>query len=205
MNGGSEVVKKPVGRIHLINHRGDALVRPWETDYARKMIKDPRFGVLDLSNIEVLDDFEDHNLIVNQASVLMVQRMAPGNLGTAGIGYLAVGTGYGTGSQQTPQAEDPTYTALRSEFARKAITSWTYLDGLGNAVGSPPTGVGVIQLTTTFGTTEANAALVEMSLFGGAASLTAGSGTMFNYKAFSVWNKTVGLNASLTIVWTLTF
>jgi hypothetical protein len=118
---------------------------------------------------------------------------------------LAVGTGFGTGSQQTPQAEDPAYTQLRTEFFRKAITSWTYLDGSGNPVGSPPTGVGVVQYTTTFGTTEANAALTEMGLFGGTASATANSGTMFNYKAFSVWNKTVALNASLTIVWTLTF
>lgn len=205
MQGLAEAIKKPVGRIHLLNHRGEPKVRPWETDYARQMIKDPRFGALDLSNIDVIDEFEDHNLIVNQASVLMAQRMAPGNLGTAGIGFLAVGTGYGTGSLQIPQAEDPTYTALRAEFIRKAITSWTFLNAAGAAVGSPPTGVGVLQFTTTFGPTEANAPLVEMGLFGGAATTATNSGTLFNYKSFPVWNKTAALNASLTIVWTITF
>lgn len=196
-----EQIKKPVGEIKLIAHRGQGIFRPW-TD---SMEKDPRFGTLDLSNVEILKSFEDKNLIVNQASVLMAQRMAPGDLGTAGIGYLALGTGVGTGTQAAPQTEDPTLLALRQEVFRKAITSWTYLDATGKAVASPPNGTGVIQFTTTFAVNEANYAITEMGLFGGTASGSANSGSLFNFKVFPVWNKTSALNASLTIIWTITF
>lgn len=195
----------PVGRIKLIQHFGEPIVQPWHEIDPNCGIIDPRFGILDLSNVEVLHTYEENNLIVNQASVLMAQRMAPGNLGTAGIGYLAVGTGVGTGSTSAPQAEDPAYIKLRNEVFRKGITSWTYLDAAGGVVASPPAGVGRIEFTTTFGPTEANFDLVEMGLFGGVASLTKDSGHMFNYKVFKVWSKTIDLNASLTIVWTITF
>lgn len=193
-----EAIKKPVGEIKILAHKGDGIFKPWND-------QDSRFGVLDLSNVEILDSFEDKNLIVQQASVLMAQRMAPGDLGTGGIGYLAVGTGVGTGTTSAPQAEDPTLRALRSEVFRKAITSWTYLDASGNPIGTPPNGVGVIQFTTTFLASEANYGLTEMGLFGGAATSAANSGQMFNMKVFPIWNKTSALNASLTIVWTITF
>ena len=200
-----EQYSKPVGHIKLIQHFGEPIVRPWHEIEPDCGIMDPRIGFLDLSNVEVLHTFEDKNLIVNQASVLMAQRMAPGNLGTAGIGYLAVGTGVGTGTTAAPQPEDPTYKKLRIEAFRKAITSWTYLDANGGVVATPPDGVGRIEFTTTFGPTEANYDLVEMGLFGGNASTTKDSGTMFNYKVFKVWSKTADLNASLTVVWTIAF
>lgn len=195
----------PVGHIKLVSHFGDPIVRPWRAEVPDCETTDPRFGYLDLSNVEVLHDYSAKNLIVNQSSVLMARRMAPGNLGTAGIGYLAVGTGYGTGSTSAPQAEDPTYKKLRNEVFRKAITSWTFLDATGNPVASPPDGVGRIQYTTTFGPTEANYDMVEMGLMGGDATSTKDTGTMYNYKVFKVWSKTADLNASLTVIWTLLF
>ena len=145
-------------------------------------------------------EFKEHNLIVSKASNFMAKRMLPGTSWGAGIGYLEIGTGVGTGTQQAPQAESSTQTALRVALARKAIASWTYLDGSGNPTASE---TNVIQLTTTFAAADAVGALVEMGLFGGDATLTLGSGYMFNYKVFPVWNKDNTM--SLTIVWTLTF
>lgn len=140
------------------------------------------------------------NLIVGSASNLMARRMVPGTSWGAGIGYLEVGTGVGTGTTQAPQGEDASYTALRVPLARKAISSWTYLDASGNPTASV---TNVVQYTTTFIETEAIGALVEMGLFGGDATTTLGSGYMFNYKTFPVWNKQSGMK--LTVIWNITF
>ena len=137
---------------------------------------------------------------VNKASELMAKRMRPGTTWGAGIQYLELGTGTGTGTTQAPQAESASQTALRASLIRKAITSWTYLDSSGNPTANESN---VIQLTTTLAENEGNGALVEMGLFGGDATTTAGTGYMFNYKTFPVWNKQAGMR--LTIVWRLTF
>lgn len=140
------------------------------------------------------------NLIVNKASLFMAKRMRPGTNWGSGIGYLEVGTGVGTGTTQLPQAEVLTQVALRTPLLRKAITSWTYLD-----TGNNPTATetNVIQLTTTFNEAEAVGAIVEMGLFGGDSTATNGTGYMFNYKTFPVWNKQNDMK--LTVVWKLTF
>lgn len=140
------------------------------------------------------------NLIVDKASEFMARRMRPGTSWGSGITHLEVGTGVGNGTTQLPQTESVSQTALRSPLLRKAITSWTYL----NASGSPTaTETNVLQITTVFNEDEANGAIVEMGLFGGNATGTNGSGMMFNYKTFPVWNKQQGMK--LTIVWKLTF
>lgn len=149
---------------------------------------------------EVIQEMHIKNLIVNKASELMAKRMRPGATWGAGIQYLELGTGTGTGTTQAPQAESASQTALRASLIRKAITSWTYLDGSGNPTSNE---TNVIQLTTTLAENEGNGALVEMGLFGGDATTTAGTGYMFNYKTFPVWNKQAGMR--LTIVWRLTF
>lgn len=140
------------------------------------------------------------NLIVNKASNLIAKRMIPGTSWGAGIGYLEVGTGVGTGTTQAPQSEDLTYTTLRTALARRAIDTWTYLDATGNATVSE---TNVVQYTTTFQDTEAIGAIVEMGLFGGDASATLGSGYMLNYKVFPVWNKQSGMK--LTVIWNITY
>lgn len=201
----AEVVGRPKGFIRAVRHVGDPVVLPWHMLDPDIPPVDSRFGVLDLSKVEIVGDWRDPNTIVNQSAVLQVQRMAPGNQGTAGIGYLALGNGPGTGTLSAPEGESLAYKTLRSEFARKAITSWTYVDSNGSPVATPPDGVGIIQLTTTFSATEAIGNICEMGLFGGIATLTANSGTMFNYKAFGAWPKTLALNVPLTIIWTLQF
>lgn len=147
-----------------------------------------------------LQEMHVKNLIVSLASVFMAKRMAPGTSWGNGINYLELGTGVGNGTTQSPQVESSAQTALRVPLIRKPFDSWTFIDASGNPVSSDQN---VIQLTTTFVETEANSAIVEMGLFGGDASTTLGSGHMFNYKTFPVWNKQSGMK--LTVVWKLTF
>jgi hypothetical protein len=140
------------------------------------------------------------NLIVNRASLLMAKRMAPGASWGAGITHIEVGTGVGTGTTQAPQAEEVAQTALRVPLTRKALTTWTFIDAGGNPTASE---TGIIEFSVNFGAEEAIGALVEMGLFGGNATVTNGTGYMFNYKVFSVWNKQSGMQ--LTITWRITF
>lgn len=149
---------------------------------------------------DIVQEMHVKNLIVDKASEFMAKRMRPGTNWGSGIQYLELGTGFGTGTTQSPQAESATQTRLRVALIRKAITSWTYLDSAGSPTG---TETNVIQLTTTFNESEGNGALVEMGLFGGDATATQGTGYMFNYKTFPVWNKQQGMK--LTIVWRLSF
>jgi hypothetical protein len=189
-----EVLMKPKGFINLYGHTSEAEFVPVGDG------KDPLQGYLRIPQKGILKEMHVKNLIVNKASVLMAKRMIPGTSWGAGIGYLEVGTGVGTGTQQAPQAESLTQANLRIALARKAITSWTYLDTNGNPTASE---TNVIQLTTTFNESEAVGALVEMGLFGGDASATLTTGYMFNYKTFAVWNKDNTMK--LTVVWKLTF
>lgn len=181
MMNNSEEFKTPVGHIGMILHKGG------EYDVKTDTIKGG----------EIIQKAEFKNLIVNSASVLMAQRMAPGsgpniNTGTFindGLQYLAVGKGYGgTGfDYMNPKPAAVTDTKLRDEIARKEFTSWTFVDPVtGNNTSSP---TNILKLSTTFLETEAVGPLVEMGLFGGNATSTKDSGYMFNYKTFPVWNK----------------
>lgn len=149
------------------------------------------------------------NLIVNKASVLMARRMAPGsavNVLTGnhiadGFQYLALGTGVGSGTLQSPQEESLEQEILRAEIIRKEFSAWQWLQSDGETPSSEPTNI--IELETTFNENEANNALVEMGLFGGNATSSANTGYMFNHKTFPVWNKQVG--SILKIWWIITF
>lgn len=160
----------------------------------------PKQGYFKLPKHLITKEMHMKNLIVDKASVFMAKRMVPGASWGAGINYLEIGTGVGTGTTQAPQTESKAQTTLRVPLLRKAITSWTYLDADGNPTASE---TGIIQLTTIFNETEGNGAIVEMGLFGGDATTANGTGYMFNYKTFPVWNKDSTLK--LTIVWKVTY
>ena len=181
------------GFISAYLHRGEGLEFVPLSD-------EPGHGYFRIPHKAILLERHAKNLIVTKASQLMAKRMRPGTSWGAGITHLEVGTGFGTGTAQNPQPENSAQTALRQPLARKAITSWTNLDGSGNPAGSD---TNVLQLTTTFVENEANGALVEMGLFGGDATSTLGSGFMFNYKVFPAINKDNTMQ--LTLVWKLTF
>jgi hypothetical protein len=159
---------------------------------------EPNQGYYNLKGI--VREMHVKNLIVSKASDLMAKRMRPGTSWGAGITHLELGTGVGTGTTQAPQVENVAQTALRSPLFRKAITAWTYLSSAGQPTA---TETNVLQLTTTFTENEAVGAIVEMGLFGGSAVTALGSGHMFNYKVFPVWNKQSGMQ--LTVIWKLTF
>lgn len=187
-------VLKAKGFISAFMHTADPVFVPIGDG------SDPKQGYFALPKDNVTQEHHLKNLIVDKASVFMAKRMRPGASWGDGINYLELGTGFGSGTTQAPQAEIASQVNLRQALARKAITSWTYLGANGNATASE---TNVLQLTTTFNESEAVGAIVEMGLFGGGASLTLGSGYMFNYKCFPVWNKQEGMK--LTIIWRLTF
>lgn len=161
---------------------------------------DPTNGYYKIPEGSLVAERHMKNLIVNKASVFMAKRMRPGTSWGAGITYLEVGTGVGTGTTQAPQPESPTQTALRVPLFRKLISSWTCLDTNGDPTSDD---TNVVQYTTTFTEAEAVGALVEMGMFGGDATATTGSGMMFNYKVFPVINKDGTMQ--LTIVWKVTY
>lgn len=161
---------------------------------------EPKQGYYKLNADAVQREMHIKNLIVDMASKFMAKRMRPGASWGAGIQYLELGTGVGSGTTQNPEPESATQTTLRQPLERKDVTSWTYLDGSGQSTASE---TNVVQLTFVFNESEANNAIVEMGLFGGDATATLSTGYMFNYKTFPVWNKDNTMK--LTVVWTLTF
>lgn len=194
-----EHFSRPTGQIGMYLHRGGVWI--------------PQAGRLS-DDAELLNHWEDHNLIVYTASNLMAQRMAPGaavntNGGdfiANGLQYLAVGLGQldSAGNQtwnlQDPPSEQLTQTQLYGELTRQQFTSWTFLDSSNNPI---QTATNILQLVTTFMETQAVGALVEMGIFGGNATSTANTGILFNYKTFPVWNKPS--SARLTVTWNLTY
>lgn len=185
----SDQFKKPSGYIDMILHRGG--------EYDHKLNT--------IVNGEIIEKLEFPNLIVNSASVLMAQRIAPGagqdiltgNFIPDGLQYLAVGTivdpaNPGTFNFMDPPPATITQDKLEYELFRKEFTSWTFVDDAGVGTGNNPTNI--LRLATTFMENEAVGPLVEMGLIGGNANGTVPApgtkdGFLFNYKTFKVWNK----------------
>lgn len=155
-----------------------------------------------LNNELVVDK---NNIIVDVASNLLAQ-LTRGIIGDLvrpqvdGARTLAVGTGATGWNLQSPPPATATQTLLENEIERNEFDRVDYIDEYGAVTA---TRTNVLELETTYGTSEANGALVEMGLFGGASSLNANGGTMINYLTFPVINKTN--NSTLTILWRLTF
>lgn len=136
------------------------------------------------------------NLIVENCALLIAEFLKSNSASVAGIKYLAVGTGVGSGTQAEPEPATVKGTTLQTEVARKAVTV-TYNTELSTI--DDDTRYNVLDVVCTFAAGEATAALTEMGLFGGDASATAGTGTMINMRRFAVWNKPA--SASLTLTW----
>lgn len=141
--------------------------------------------------------YESPNVIVNTASVLIARLLKDSSEPTAGISYLAVGTG-GTGwNLQNPPAPTVVQQTLESELFRKAI------DAVNTSFVDPVTGnhtlvaTNIVDFSTTFSESEAVGPIVEMGLFGGDASAALNSGTMLNYRTFPVLNKTAAMTFSV--------
>ena len=144
---------------------------------------------------EVINSIEDHNLIVDTASILMCGRMAPGaitggeeeafegNYFDYGLNCLALGVGilqdptlpYDPVTNKVDMtawdAMDPPeptlgQTKLVGEHYRKRFTSWKFQDAAGEETDTP---TNILLLDTTFYENEANGPLSEIAIFGGTA------------------------------------
>lgn len=158
-------------------------------------LRDARTGAL-------LQEYHSCNIIVNSASILIARLLKDNHEPTAGISYLAVGTGAEGWDLQNPPQPKNTQTILENEIARKAFTTddVSFVDpDTGEHVSTP---TNIVDYTCTFAETEAVGPLVEMGLFGGDASDLPDSGTEINYRTFPVINKTASM--TLTIIFRIT-
>ena len=133
---------------------------------------------------------------------------------------LAVGTGDMGWNGNVPPPATNTQRSLYNEIARKAILTSSFINSTGSMVGYPTR---VIDLTTTFGPSEAVGPLKEMGLIGGDSNSslsiknpilppngvydstldTTGKDCLVNYSTFPVINKPAG--STLSFTWRLTF
>ena len=151
---------------------------------------------------DVLEEHHNKNLIVNTASILIARLLKDNHEPTAGISYLAVGTGASGWNLQNPPQPTVTQVHLENEIARKAFTTsdTAFVDPVTGEHVTTPTNV--VDYTATFAETEAVGPLVEMGLFGGDAVDSPDSGTEVNYRTFPVINKSNSM--TLTIIFRIT-
>jgi hypothetical protein len=116
-------------------------------------MKDARTG-------EVLHYSEHHNKITYDASILVAILTKDPASRAHGINMLAVGTG-ATGALLAPNAPDARQRKLNAEIARKAFSSTTFRDALGNAVAIP---TNIVDFSCSFEEAEAVGPLTEMGL-----------------------------------------
>jgi|WetSurMetagenome_2_1015567.scaffolds.fasta_scaffold690765_1 hypothetical protein len=186
-----EVVRKTVeyvfGGFHL---RHKEALKSLKGEY-RIVLKEACTG-------RILEERVGHNIIVNGASVLIARLLKDNTEPTAGISYLAVGTGGIGWNLQNPPQPTTTQTRLNNEIARKAFTTEdvTFIDpDTGDPVLTP---TNVVDYTITFAETEAVGPLVEMGLFGGDATDLTDSGTEINYRTMPVINKSNSMTLTIT-------
>jgi hypothetical protein len=154
------------------------------------------------SDGNIVEEQHGNNIIVNSASILIARLLKDNNEPTAGISYLAVGTGASGWNLQNPPQPTNTQTKLENELTRKAFTTED-VNFVDPDTGDPtvvPTNI--VDYTCTFAETEAVGPLVEMGLFGGDATDQVDSGTMINYRTFPVINKVSSM--TLTIIFRIT-
>lgn len=117
--------------------------------------------------------FEEHkrNIITLDAGILVAMLLRDPASRPLGVNMLAVGTG-ATGALLSPNAPDNRQRKLNAEIARKAFSSTTFRDSLGNAVSYP---TNILDLTCSFGEAEAVGPINEMALL---ATLSANPNTL---------------------------
>ena len=114
----------------------------------------------DAATGELLHSDHRKNIITLDASILVALLTRNPSSRAYGVYMLAVGTG-ATGALLSPDAPDNRQRKLNGEIARKAFSSTTFRDGLGNAVAIP---TNIVDFTTTFSESEAVGPLTEMGL-----------------------------------------
>lgn len=206
-----EVFDKPSGHVGIYLHKGGQFVNGR------------------LIGGKMVEQVENHNLIVNSASNIMAGRMAPGAITGAtdaaltgnfldyGIQYLALGcravqdmsmpydevTNPVDTSQVdvfNPPPETLSTTKLGFEICRFPVTSWCFLDAVRNETDQL---TNILKLQFQLAENEGNVPILELGLFGGDATSEINSGIMFNHKNVKLISKENTMR--LTIIWVLTF
>lgn len=176
------------------------------------------FDLRDARTGEQIAFWERDNIVTLDAGILMARLIRDNTEPNFGFNMLAVGTG-ATGNLLAPDAPDNKQRKLNAEIARKAFSSTTYRDASGAAVSIP---TNILDLTTTFGESEAVGPLNEMGLLSTISSNPATTNpnpdsfpnrdvtrdltqydTIGNYLTFGVLSKPA--TSILTITWRLTF
>jgi hypothetical protein len=157
-----------------------------------------RIVLREASTGRIIEERVGHNIIVNTASILIARLLKDNADPTAGISYLAVGTGGVGWNLQNPPQPTNTQTKLNNEIARKAFTTddVSFIDPDSGEPVLIPTNV--VDYTITFAETEAVGPLVEMGLFGGDATDLTDSGTEVNYRTMPVINKSNSMTLTIT-------
>jgi hypothetical protein len=159
-----------------------------------------RITLRDAKTGRIIEERVGHNIIVNSASVLIARLLKDNADPSAGISYLAVGTGGVGWNLQNPPQPTNTQTKLNNEIVRKAFSTEdvTFIDPeTGDPVVTP---TNVVDYTVTFAETEAVGPLVEMGLVGGDATdmPSESSDSLVNYRTFPVVNKSNSMTLTIT-------
>lgn len=101
------------------------------------------------------------NVITNDASILVARLIKDPTEPSAGAFALAVGTGDSGWNLQSVPAASATQGSLYAEISRKQFSSIDFISS-GGTVSAIPTNI--LDFTTTFSTSEAVGALVEMGI-----------------------------------------
>lgn len=115
------------------------------------------------------------------------------------ITHLAVGTGPGAYDISDPP-DVVSNTRLAGELTRVPVLFTNYVDGSGDVT---LTNTNTVDLTFSFGLSEAVGTLVEMGMFGGPGADLANGGLITNYKVFTPFVKPS--DRIMYIVWRLRF
>jgi hypothetical protein len=144
--------------------------------------------------------YQQSNIIVNTASILIDRLLKNNTEPQKGISYLAIGSGSGEWDLFYPPAPTTSQTRLENEFYRGAIDLSTFVHP---ETGEPTTiYTNIVDYSVSFGEGEAVGPIVEMGLFGGDATAELNSGTMVNWRTFPVINKTSTM--TLTVIFRIT-
>lgn len=144
--------------------------------------------------------YENPNIIVNTASILIARLLKDNTEPQNGISYLAIGSGSGEWDLFDPPAPTTSQINLENEFYRKAIDVSTFVHP---ETGEPTSAhTNIVDYAVTLGEGEAVGPIVELGLFGGDATSEINTGTMVNWRTFPVVNKTSTM--SVTIIFRIT-
>ncbi|MMZ51289.1 hypothetical protein D1872_130240 [compost metagenome] len=150
---------------------------------------------------EVQVIYQKFNVVLSAFSRL-IAALVKGEAGYKGAMYWEVGSGNSTWNDQAPPSPSETDTGLLTPLFRKAIQpgDMRFLQADGTTTSTTPTNR--LEISVTFGTSEANGYLREFAIYGGNATATLGSGIPINRKTHGVIYKTSSIELKRTIKFT---